>query len=149
MGLDMYLKRKVFVGAKYEHREVKGDVNISVRGKKLPINFNRISEIEEDVGYWRKANQIHNWFVTNIQDGKDKCQESYVPKEKLIELRDLCLQVLETKESELLPPTSGFFFGSTAIDEYYFEQLEETVNIINNLNLDQDDEGEYYYEASW
>ena len=21
----------------------------------------------EDVGYWRKANQIHNWFVHNVE----------------------------------------------------------------------------------
>ena len=31
------------------------------------------SRIIEQVGYWRKANQIHNWFVENVQDGEDDC----------------------------------------------------------------------------
>ena len=39
----------------------------------------------EEVGYWRKANQIHKWFVDNVQDGVDDCGEYKVTKEQLIE----------------------------------------------------------------
>jgi cysteine desulfurase len=45
--------------------------------------------------YWRKANQIHAWFVQNVQEGVDECERHWVPREKLVELRDLCLDVLE------------------------------------------------------
>ena len=31
----------------------------------VPIKFDRVCYIEESVGYWRKANAIHNWFVAN------------------------------------------------------------------------------------
>jgi hypothetical protein len=55
MGLDMYLTKKTYVGAEYEHRKVTGEVKILVDGVELPIKFNRISEISERVGYWEKS----------------------------------------------------------------------------------------------
>lgn len=48
----------------------------------------------DGVGYWRKANAIHRWFVENVQDGNDDCGEYEVTKEKLEELKDTCLEVL-------------------------------------------------------
>jgi hypothetical protein len=91
------------------------------------------------------ANAIHAWFVKNVQDGVDECQESYVSYEQLVELRDLCKKVIKTKNAELLPPQAGFFFGSTEVDEYYMEDLKETIKIIDALDPD----GEYVYRASW
>ena len=45
---------------------------------------------DEEVGYWRKANQIHNWFVENVQDGEDDCGSYEVSKWQLEELLDIC-----------------------------------------------------------
>ena len=101
MGLDMYLTRKVYVGAEYEHRKVTGKVEIKVGKEKLNIDFHKISEISEKVGYWRKANQIHSWFVKNVQDGEDNCQEAYVSKEQLEELKSLCEKIINS--TKLVP----------------------------------------------
>lgn len=30
-------------------------------------NFIHWNDIAEEICYWRKANQIHNWFVENVQ----------------------------------------------------------------------------------
>ena len=49
---------------------------------------------------------------------------------------------------EPLAPIAGFFFGSTEKDEYYYKDLEYTVETINSL-LANGDEWEYYYRASW
>ena len=95
MGLDMYLRRRHYIGAEYKHRGVKGTIDITIGDKKIPINFNRVSYIEEEVCYWRKANQIHNWFVKNVQDGADDCKSYYVGIEQLEELLNLCKQVKE------------------------------------------------------
>jgi len=48
---------------------------------------------------------------------------------------------------ELLPTGNGFFFGSTAYDEYYVADLEETKKILEDMLKDQ--HGNYYYRASW
>jgi hypothetical protein len=93
MGLDMYLTKRKYVGAQYEHREVKGSIYITIKGKELPIDFNKVSYIEEDIGYWRKANQIHDWFVRNYANGEDNCRPIYLELEDLKKLLDVCKKV--------------------------------------------------------
>lgn len=187
MGLDMYLTKKTFIGAEYEHRNVKGSINITIEGKPVNIDFNRISYIEESVGYWRKANQIHKWFVDNVQDGNDDCGTYEVPKEKAIELLGICKKikastklkkgkikngyksqgekmvpiiedgkVLEDSSvaQNLLPTASGFFFGNTDYNEYYMQDIDETIEILERLLKESDPKKSYfdsevYYHSSW
>lgn len=55
--------------------------------------------IIEEVGYWRKANQIHNWFVENVQDGVDDCSyHNEVTEEDLLDLLNICNRVLASCE---------------------------------------------------
>lgn len=116
--------------------------------------------ININVGYWRKANQIHNWFVKNVQEGEDNCAEYFVPRDKLQELLSICneLEVLHVKgdpsanqkAGELLPPSSGFFFGGTAIDDGYWEDIEYTASTIRGiLNNPKFELAEFYYRSSW
>lgn len=140
--------------------------------------------IAEQVGYWRKANQIHNWFVNNIQDGVDDCgYHREVTEDDLNELLDVCQQVLNSCEmvdgkiqngtsyengkmvpimedgkyvkdssvaEELLPSTSGFFFGSTQYDEWYIEDIKKTIDIITKVLETTDfDTQMLYYVSSW
>lgn len=93
MGLDMYLIRKHYIGGKYEHNKVEGTIDISRNGKKIPIDLKRIGYIDEDIGYWRKANAIHKWFVDNVQNGNDDCKYYYVEADQLQELLDRCKEV--------------------------------------------------------
>lgn len=153
MGLDMYLTREIYIGAKYEHRAITGTIELfqgeGEKKKPIPIDFKKVSTITVEVAYWRKSNHIHNWFVNYVQDGKDECQTSYVDRQDLQTLIDLCKEVLEdhSKAAELLPTESGFFFGNTNYDEWYFEDLEETVKMLTEALADKT--GEFYYRASW
>lgn len=103
------------------------------------------------IGYWRKANAVHDWFVQNCQDGNDDCREAYVSTEQLEELRKVCQMVLDNHAlaSEYLPTTSGFFFGSTEYDEWYFQDLQSTVEIIDNALSNIGDEWSFSYQSSW
>lgn len=106
--------------------------------------------VEVCVAYWRKANQIHHWFVKNVQDGEDECREHYVERAQLQTLLDLCKQVLETKDATPLPPQKGFFFGSTEIDEWYWEDLKNTVAQLTPLLTEKRWEcWEFHYRSSW
>ena len=104
-----------------------------------------------EIIYWRKAKAIHKWFVENIQDGVDDCGEYEVTVEQLTELRDLCHQVIENRElaEELLPTQSGFFFGSTDYDEWYFENLINTINCLDDLLAETDVGDTFVYWSSW
>lgn len=54
------------------------------------------SRIMEEVGYWRKSNQIHNWFVEHVQDGEDDCDyHREVTEDDLLELLETCKKVKE------------------------------------------------------
>jgi len=200
--------------------------------------------------YWRKANQIHNWFVEHCGDGVDECQRIPVKREDLETLLDTCRQVLNSfdkleekwqqsfggcgrsqlKEKltlvkqvgdhfeptgeklakdlqvgdllksrfsdeqahkvmsiekktveedgkkkvvvafnfdtlyriflikdtsvaeELLPTCQGFFFGSTDYDNWYVQDLTDTVNALEQILKEDDPEDydiSYYYVASW
>ena len=166
MGLDMYFHRKTYV-KNWDHHsdEQKHKVTVKLGGKKHPyIKPELISEISEEVGYWRKANAIHKWFVENVQNGEDDCREYYVDIEKLKDLYDRCNQIMEdnTKANELLPTQSGFFFGSTEYDEWYFNDIKQTIEILKPI-IELNDElsekidkkevifdyPEYYYQSSW
>lgn len=130
MGLDMYLRRVTYLSTYNRPAEVK----IEVPGMDH-IDPSKVTEIKEEVGYWRKANQIHAWFVANVQGGEDECREHSVAPEQLAELLAVCRQVLadHSLAAELLPTQEGYFFGDTSYDEYYFEDLQHTVDILEPL----------------
>ena len=148
MGLDMYLYRKSWVktGHYYldEHRE---EIKITRGGK--DVDTSKIRYIIEEACYWRKANAIHRWFVDNVQKGVDDCGEYRVNEETLRDLLNICKEILDDhdKAYKLLPTQEGFFFGSTAYDEYYFSDIQHTYDAL--LNVLEDDASEYTYHSSW
>mgnify|MGYP003334431133 CR=1 FL=1 len=184
MGLDMYLTKKTYV-KNWEHNGAENQYTIDIKKGGNPVTFinpKRISYIEEEVMYWRKANQIHNWFVTNIQDGNDNCGTYYVDYDTLQQLLDKCkeaLAVINESEvvmtkiktgwdsngttyadistydcadaiNEIIPPTSGFFFGGTLYDEWYERDLEYTVERFEKILADPAfAKSDFYYQSSW
>ena len=155
MGLNMYLYGSVYVGGEYRHD---GSIlNIAKAegmcfGDAISVPVSDISSISLKVGYWRNANAIHEWFIEQHDGGIDGCQRVYVSVDDLNELKGLCLEVLadHTKAEELLPSTRGFLFGSTAYDEWYYKDLEETVKIIDKALLMDVKYNwlDFYYSAS-
>ena len=89
MGLDMYLEKRTYV-KNWEHMSSDELHKISIKqgGKvRKDIKIERISNIIEEVAYWRKANAIHKWFVDNVSGGSDdNGRDCYVSMEKLQEL---------------------------------------------------------------
>ena len=155
MGLDMYLKRHSYC---CPTEEMKSNGGLTLRGSttEIKVNAAKLSRIviEEDVTYWRKVNQIHNWFDSQIENGIDNCKEYFYSFDKLIELREACKQVLANNElaEELLPTCEGFFFGETDYDEYYFDELNNTVQTIDELEKEekQHEKGHFIYSyCAW
>ena len=150
MGLDMYLNKRTYV-QQWEHQkpEEKYNVEVTKGGETANINPKKVKYIIEEAGYWRKQNQIHRWFVENIQNGTDDCGEYYVSKDALASLLELCEKVKadNTLADELLPGVSGFFFGGTEYDEWYFNGIDNTIEILKEAL--EDENGEYLYSSSW
>ena len=212
MGLDMYLERgrlhghtpqEMYLVADYLSWKNKGGEHSFEEwsGRKELPSEELLKDLESEVhevgeycrwlsgfdkvGYWRKANQIHNWFVNNVQGGEDDCGTYIVSKEQLEELLDICktiidnvvlvkgkvengqklengelVPILEDGETldevsqtlcdRLLPTTSGFFFGGTDYDEYYMEDIKNTIEILTEVLNSTDFETETIcYSSSW
>lgn len=47
---------------------------------------------------WRKANQIHRWFVEKVQGGVDDCELYEVTEEQLEELLSICKEIKECSD---------------------------------------------------
>ena len=150
MGLDMYLDKRTYV-KQWDHIEETQQYKVEVTRGGEPTNIDpkKVKYIIEEAGYWRKANAIHKWFVDNCQDGVDDCRDAYVGFKELQTLLDLCRIVIidKSKAEQLLPSTSGFFFGNTEYDEWYYNDIQNTIDILEKALEDKD--GEYYYSSSW
>ena len=79
MGLDMYLFRV--------HKNRDKTFRQTIKSKNVSF---------ENIGYWRKANAIHYWFVENIQNGVDNCEYYKVSQENLEDLLVICNKVLDS-----------------------------------------------------
>lgn len=156
----MYLTRESYIMGDYNKETGNFDRKIAVVGiPLLDAESQKVKAIREEAAYWRKANQIHNWFVVNVQDGEDECRPHDVSIEQLQELVDTCKKVLANHElaEELLPSTSGFFFGGTDYDEWYYQDLQNTINQLEPLIAFENDElnkadkvwVSYEYCSSW
>lgn len=109
MGLDMYLTTR--------NKETKEVVN-------------------DELYYWRKANQIRKWFVNNTgYNPEADCEYHPITIEQLKALRNDCVEVTDNHEKAytILPTSSGFFFGSENYDEWYYEQVENTADFLNDF----------------
>jgi hypothetical protein len=154
MGLDMYLSAKKYL-SKYFDAEDTGKINaindiFGIAGEE--DGDYGAQEVTFRVAYWRKANAIHQWFVENVQDGEDNCDEFSVPREKLQELMALCAGIIAEpkKGRELLPTASGFFFGSTDYDTYYMQDIQHTYDRLNKILNDPSlSKMDFYYQSSW
>jgi len=149
MGLDMYLSKKTYVQYWEHNGDNNYEVTVTKAGKPASIDGRKVKYVIEDAGYWRKQNNIHRWFVENVQKGIDDCGEYYVEREKLKELLALCKAVKNQPAAAeaILPTVSGFFFGGTEYDEWYYDGIDNTIQILNEALADEN--GEYYYSSSW
>lgn len=175
MGLDMFLFRtKRYPGVSGEDVETISDYwyteeNELPLSNKEKFNSYPIDVIDfykkeydnkdndyccfKEVGYWRKANAIHSWFVDKVQDGADDCCiHNECTPEILKELLDICKKIQgdHSLADELLPTQGGFCFGDIDYCKWYFDWIDETVKILERVLKETDFETyAIYYESSW
>lgn len=156
MGLDMFLRKTKRTNHSLSELNTLDRYDLTPDNEDikefLPLyesEFGYVS-IFKEVAYWRKFNALHNWFVTNVQIGIDDCGMYEVTRDHIIDLVDTLFLVIEEKDPTDFMPVVGFFFGSTELDEYYWEQVENTRDKMYRLLNDFDWENErLFYCSSW
>ena len=99
--------------------------------------------------YFRKVNCIYRYFADRLED--EVCE---VYKSDITEIISRATRILAERDDalaeELLPTQSGFFFGSTNYDEWYYEDMQSILDEFGKLlKRWNDDEYVCYVDMSW
>ena len=102
-----------------------------------------------EIADFRKINFLFKFFKDKIGDKNPTTIE--VTTDDLEELRERCIKVLadHTLAEELLPTCSGFFFGSTEYNKYYFKDVLRVLDTCEALLKQPLDDGERYELYVW
>ena len=180
MGLDHWLTREIDIGGQYIHNSVNvEELKFVKKDKEYLLPTKNIDSIKYEIISWRKSNHIHNWFVDNVQGGNDNCEEHFVSFEKLLEFIDVLKKVNEIKNQieldntsepedkvynnikvglkeeleKLLPTQTGFFFGNGEYQNWYFSDVEEALELLEEELRFKEKNKELYisyrYGSSW
>lgn len=166
MGLDMYLyANKYDSKSTYNYDEEKKD---KVSKTFYPRALNKLARKHADynflskdtfyqIGYWRKFNALHGFIVEHYADCEDNCRKIYLSKDDIKEILNTLKEVKANPNNamDIMPPTSGFFFGSQDIDDWFIKDVEYSVELFEDVleMLEKNDKRknyyEIYYQASW
>lgn len=104
--------------------------------KPLQNLYSKQSTIFETVVSWGKANQIHAWFVNNVQNGVDNNSYYFVTEDDLLDLKEICEEVLKLnpymldKDSYLLYYSVNGLIEKEIITKEQYAKLETKLNKI-------------------
>jgi hypothetical protein len=165
MGLDMYLLSIPKVkGLTFDetltalsnvrrHMNEKDEIYEKLKADLDLEEFSSRDSIYDEIAYWPKANQIHNWFVENLHNGVDEPLFTVmVTPENLWNLHHHCFKIISGKShpADHLPTRPGCFFGSYSYDDFYYHQVQETESILSNLLQNFNFDTRYLlYQCSW
>lgn len=130
LGLDSYLYKRTqhFAGmdekVEAKIREVKSGQVVYEE----EISADEELETRVRVAHWRKANEIHKWFIDNCGSGEDDGNDVYVDRENLEKLLKICKRVKKSiKLVEQGTCTEGYFDekGGYATREVPYHVIED------------------------
>ena len=121
---------------------------------------------ECEVAYWRKANAIHSWMIRNTNYSDDMPMTN-ITRENIERLKHDCEDILRECEVSIcdkevcgfgnveyaqtnMPTMDGFFFGSLYYDNWYFYDINLTIEYCEKILENYSewlDNGELYYYA--
>lgn len=106
-----------------------------------------------EIGYFRKVNFLVKFFEKRGFDVPNQTPLA-ITREDAEELLSKCEEVLKdhSKGPALLPTMSGFFFGSTDYNDYYYDDVKAVRDYVKDKLLPEFDtleEGEDIYFEIW
>lgn len=173
MGLDMYLNKKTYIwsndrdnleitGSKSKINSKKVTTIIEEAGYWRKANavhqwfVKNVQDGEDDCKeYWVSHEDMEKLLDTvnevikasKLVKGKIQNGSTFKDGKEIPIMEDGKYIKNPSVAEKLLPTTEGFFFGGTAYDQYYYENLLETKKILEEALKDKD--GDYEYSSSW
>ena len=110
--------------------------------QRIDVSKSQLEELLDRAKKVKAASKLIDGEVNNGYHYVDGKEVPIVEKGKIIEDASVA--------DELLPTERGFFFGSTDYDQWYLENIEDTIEQIAKILETTDFNNEYvFYQASW
>ena len=110
--------------------------------QRIDVSKSQLEELLDRAKKVKAASKLIDGEVNNGYHFVDGKEVPIVEKGKIIEDASVA--------DELLPTERGFFFGSTDYDQWYLENIEDTIEQIAKILETTDFNNEYvFYQASW
>ena len=91
----------------------------------------KLLEVYDTISYQLHLQQIEvNYYKEIYRDNQEMCDERCKP---FLQKMDEIWKPFESVAQEMLPTTTGFFFGSQAYREYYVADLKDIVEIFTKV----------------
>lgn len=143
---EVFGKMPEFTKFEFKYENMLDEVKSLDEVKEYFIGFERRYYAEDDV-HFRKVNFVYRYFSDKLVD---EC--CFVDKSDIEELISRCDKVLadHSLAEELLPTQSGFFFGGTDYNEWYFKDIEDCkVKMEGLLSKYNEETDVIYFVMSW
>lgn len=162
MGLDSYL----YIKKEHKTDTLRNILNLAKTNKQLQETLSKedLDSLEElsqtayidtvqEIAYWRKANQIHNYFIQECGGGEDNGQSIYVCLADLKELVRRCKKIIKTVQYTEDWIHNGTLFGSDDKEIFYLDDdtqlpLEEIKKLIQQndprITVQKDDGSPFF-----
>lgn len=139
------------VGFKYDWETWESTIEpMSIDAFKKGIKTSIKNAYAPSCAYFRKVNFIYAFFSAK-EDFEDECV--WVTLDDVNELIERCEKVLKENDDEvseeLLPTQSGFFFGSTNYDEWYYKDVEDCLKQMKELKKILEKGDSVFVVMSW
>jgi len=154
MGLDIYLSKKIFIGAMFISRGITGSVSLFSRGKKIPVKLERLAYVIEDIYHGRKTHWLHHWLDIELPECLGNAEDQEISKGLMDRLHQACVDVLahrnmtdfrevckEKLHCDLKPDLSDEALNS------FLDEVEELAQATDPI--EKTDDAVFIVSASW
>jgi hypothetical protein len=134
-----------YVRYEFERRQLK---ECEVKKVEYWVNEILASFVNGEDMYYRKVNFLYAYFADRLDN--EQCIVTLADCKKIIKYAETILETRDTDlAAKLLPTQSGFFFGSTEYNDYYFDDVRDVLEQFSEYIDDWTDDTIGWVYFSW
>ena len=154
MGLDIYLSKKTFIGAKYKSQAITGSISLFKRGKKIPVKLERLTYVIEDIYHGSKTHWLHHWLDVELPECLGNAEDQEISEDLIDRLHDACIEVLRHRhEADFREVCKGKLYCSLKPDiredelNGFLDEVDELAKATDSS--EKTDDAVFVVSASW
>ena len=155
MGLDIYLSRRIFIGAMYRSRAITGKIELFSFGKPIPVKLELLASVTEDIYHGSKTWWLWEWFNHEAPELIEaNGLEHVISVDTLQKLCRTCEEVLSAKGTEAFSALCGNQLHYPVRKEIapddllnLVQEIEELVRVLKDI--EQQPDIDFHLAVSW